>query len=289
FSSLGEFFIKEEECDLIIGSEFFYLSEEILVPKIFNCLTKCLKKTECAYVTHKQGLCSLYNKYASAKKVPAVNVTVYKRISRINLNKIAQYWPVFNSSTNEIFSGANMYGPVNVLFIPDRNGIPNSAIRLTRGYYSLPARNYFSGDFTIMSWVKLTETLRFQRFIDCGSDRYKTVTLSLSYETTNKPYFKINYDSYSTEFYSDNALNLSVWYHLTFSLKDTIGYYYRNGVLDKSGGLIYSRNITRTSCYLGKSHFDNDPKASADFDDIKFFDRALSIDEINREMEISIL
>ncbi|CAF0747157.1 unnamed protein product [Brachionus calyciflorus] len=197
------------------------------------------------------------------------------------------YWPIFNSSTNDIISNADLYEPHNAFFIPNRMGFPNSAISLLRGYYNLPPRNYFNGDFTIMTWVKLTDSGHFQRFIDCGIDKYKAVYISLSSGLTNKPHFKISYDSDRESFYalvSDNSLVIGVWYHLTFIFKENFGYYYRNGVLDKSGILDHPMNITRTICYLGKSQYTGaDPDISADFDEIKIFNRALNADEIFRE------
>ncbi len=40
------------------------------------------------------------------------------------------------------------------------------------------------------------------------------------------------------------------------------------------------RNLTRAQCFFGKSNWGGDPAANADFDEIKFFNRVLSLAEI---------
>ncbi|CAF1083883.1 unnamed protein product, partial [Brachionus calyciflorus] len=173
-------------------------------------------------------------------------------------------------------------------FIPNRLGIPNSAISLSTGYYNLPPRNYFDGEFTLMAWTRLTKTAHFQRFIECGIDRFKAVIASLSDGYSNRPHYTIFYGNSesSLRVISANPLEIGVWYHLTFTFKNKIGYYYRNGVMDKFGELEYPINITRTVCFLGRSQYpESDPDASADFDDIKIFNKALNEDEILKEYQ----
>ncbi|CAF1121764.1 unnamed protein product [Brachionus calyciflorus] len=136
-----------------------------------------------------------------------------------------------------------------------------------------------------MAWIKLTNTSYFQRFMDCGIKESNTVVVSLSKELSNKPHFVIfNRDNFSQlVVVSNNPLEIGVWNHLTFTFKNGLGSYYKNGVLDQQRELEYPVNILRTNCFLGKSNFGPDSDASADFDDIKLFKRALDLDEILEE------
>ncbi|CAF0867856.1 unnamed protein product [Brachionus calyciflorus] len=180
----------------------------------------------------------IYNKNYERNKIPS-------DLNQMNLKGLVYYWPVFNSSTNDIVSRADLYDPINARFISNRFGIPNSAI-------SLSSNN--------------------------------TVIVILSNGVSNKPQITINTEKYS-EFnvISETPLEIGVWNHLTFTFKNGLGSYYKNGVLDHQGALEYPANILRTKCFLGKSLFIQDPDASADFDDIKLFNRALDKDEIQLE------
>ncbi|CAF0757884.1 unnamed protein product [Brachionus calyciflorus] len=278
----SEYFTKNKNFDFNESNDSVFLISKKLVPKFFECVKACKFELECAYFTYKFTECSLYTKYAIYIKKVSQSSEIYTRLLTFNLNGLSYYWPVFNSSANDVVSKADLYGPVNAIFISNRQGIPNSAIRLSIGYYNLPARKYFDGDFTLMAWIRLTKTVNYQRFIDCGINKYVTVVASLSDGSTNKPYFAIsNENSQSVpRVISAKPLILGVWYHLTFNFKNKTIYYFRNGVLDISGKLDNPISINRTVCFLGKSQYQNDPNTSADFDDIKLFNKALNDDEI---------
>lgn len=70
-------------------------------------------------------------------------------------NGLAYYWPIFNNKTDDLISGANMFGCSNAQFTQDRFGKENSALSLNLGYCQLPPGVYINGSFTITAWVKV--------------------------------------------------------------------------------------------------------------------------------------
>ncbi|CAF0856374.1 unnamed protein product [Brachionus calyciflorus] len=240
----SEYFTKNKNFDFNESKNSLFLISQSFAPNFLACVKACKLEFECAYFTYKFTECSLYTKYAIYIKKESQSSEIYTRLSTYDLNGLSYYWPVFDSLVNDLVSKADLYGPVNAIFIPNR--------------------------------------------LDCGIDRYKAVIVSLSDGYSNKPHYTIFYgDSQSSlRVISSNPLEIRVWYHLTFTFKNKIGYYYRNGVLDKFGELEYPKNITRTVCFLGRSQYpENDPDASADFDDIKIFNKALNEDEILKEYQ----
>ncbi|CAF0766419.1 unnamed protein product [Brachionus calyciflorus] len=280
----SEFFEKQKDFDFDeYNVSVFFISQSIAT-NLLICFQICKHEPKCAYLTFKSNKCSLYTKYASYIKKYDQNSVFYTRLSAFDLKGLVYYWPIFNSSTNDIVSRADLYEPVNAFIISNRFGIPKSAISLSVGRYKLPPRNYFDGDFTLMAWIRLTITSYFQRFIDCGISKNNTVIVILSNGLSNRPQICKNTNSYSELYFiSRTPLEIGVWNHLTFTFKNGLGSYYKNGVLDQQGTLEYPVNILRTNCFLGKSLLIQDPDASADFDDIKLFNRALDDDEIRQE------
>jgi hypothetical protein len=88
-------------------------------------------------------------------------------------NGLTNYWPILNDLRDYIGSANMTPGTVSVNgtvgFGIDRFNNTDGAILLNNSYYTLPTRVYFSGDFTILAWVKLISYSSNSRLIDCGN------------------------------------------------------------------------------------------------------------------------
>ncbi len=51
---------------------------------------------------------------------------------------LVNYWP-FNGNGNDLIGSANLYGGVNIEWVPDRFGRPNSAVYLNTGHFLAPS------------------------------------------------------------------------------------------------------------------------------------------------------
>ncbi|CAF0898168.1 unnamed protein product [Brachionus calyciflorus] len=208
-----------------------------------------------------------------------------------SLSDLSFYWPFFEGVISDLINGKNLITIRAITHVRDRFNNTRSAIGLSSNYLKIPLENFFQGDFTIMLWYRKFSTTNFQRIIECGSREDDSILMSASYSDVQTTFFKI-YDTMND--LNDTAKSvigktpivLNIWYHLTFVLQGSNGYIYVNGILDGQGDLNFPKNIFRSSCHLGGSLKAN-ILATAIFDDLKIFNRALSINEIINEYEIN--
>ena len=185
--------------------------------------------------------------------------------------------------------GYNGVSAVNAQYVNDRTGTASSAIWFNSGYAVLPSGTYFSGDFTITSWVNiLSLTPIWPRLIDCGMSNFYTNEVIASVYAGNGgvPTLQIIYNSAWNDLSSNKVLSLNLWYHLAFVLSGTTGSIYINGTFQNSGTQISPPAATRTNCYIGKS---NNVGASYSpvmgyYDDLMIFNKALSSTQVTYVM-----
>lgn len=117
------------------------------------------------------------------------------------------------------------------------------------------------------------------------------IILSYSFNSSCYPYVNIFYsDIHQGNHTSNIPMNNGFWYHLAMvQIGNTLSLYINgklavNTIIDNP-----PRNIVRTKCYIGNSNWGtiNSP-VFADFDEIKFFDRALTLSEIANDMNLNI-
>ena len=172
-----------------------------------------------------------------------------------------------------------MYNGLNVEFVKDRFGNPNSAIRFSGGYYQIPTGVYFKGDFTISLWLKKNLFLRSNYpILIFASGRYDFVSIRTAYTNlhTEIPLLSISSSNVGSQL---NIFKLK-WMHLVFTLSGTTGSFYINGMLlGQSFDMFIPRNVNRTSNYIGKAT-SNYGNLWSDLDDLRIYDRALSQSEI---------
>jgi hypothetical protein len=181
----------------------------------------------------------------------------------------------------------------------DRFNNPSGAISVSDSntYWYLPPAVYFAGDFTTIIWISLHYCHRYSHFIDCGNkNTFKTsdnILLAINGgQNSCNPYFNVLVDSsymgYGYQYTESYGLPANgSWVHLAWSVTNSTGRLYANGVeLNMNNSRVYLPvNVTRSQCYFGKSNWDGNPYADADFDEIKFFNRALSPAEIQNDFE----
>jgi hypothetical protein len=175
----------------------------------------------------------------------------------------------------------------SISFTTDRFGNPYSAIALNAvGFVQVPAGVYFSGDLTIMVWVKIN-SIQYQgpRVIDFGNGvTSDNILLTAHFQpSSNLPLFQ-TCDSGATCKYAlgTAALSTGVWIHLTATLSGTTGTLYMNGSFwGSQTGMPVPRNVTRNNCYIGKSgNYPVDPLADIVFDELKIFNVALNQSQV---------
>ncbi len=198
------------------------------------------------------------------------------------------YWP-FNNNLDDVIDGSNLYGGQNWGFIAQGKNGP--ALSLGLGYLNAPSGIYFSGDLTIMAWVYVFQHQTYQRLIDFGNGKgIDNVVCALSRASTGNPYFSIFPDG-SIFDSAGFSITKNKWTFVACVLQSST---YVAVYVDSSRNYVSQSSITpthvvRTKCYVGRSHWYNDPfyndeDTNAYIDDLKIFNRALSQQEIYDEM-----
>ena len=181
-----------------------------------------------------------------------------------------------SNSLDDIIGGANLYGGSGFSFTNDRFCVKSSALYLDYGgFVQIPADICFSQDFTITAWIYLlTNKLNLLQLGNPYSINNITINLNNS-----RIYFQI----FNSSIEVSTKLNLYEWYYFSFVLSGKTGYIYFNGNQIATGHLAtdYSANNNKTSNFIGNIRQVLDERAN--IDEIKFYKRALTSNEIMKE------
>jgi hypothetical protein len=169
-------------------------------------------------------------------------------------------------------------------FTTDRFGNVKSALALNGGWTQVQAGVYFDSiKFTISVWVYPMNVGSWARIIDFGNGRDSdNIVLSLSYSNSLQPYFAILSGSnliFQTK--STKPITLIHWQFLTVTIDGTNARIYLNGTLVAN---IQNYNlpihVSRSNCYIGKSAWPGDGYSSSYLEDLRFYNKSLTQEEI---------
>jgi len=190
------------------------------------------------------------------------------------------------SNLCDVVNGANLFGGSSYSFVPDRFGSPNSAIYFNQGYLQVPEGVYFSGDFTVTTWIYLKSYQYYSRIFDFGNGLMSDNVILAMIDTTSQISGYTFTGSSLLLIRALSIMSLNEWHFISFVLSGTTGYIYVNGSQVETGTLYVPKNIQRTRNYIGKSNWE-DPNADAIYDELKIYQGALSSSDIMNEYQNS--
>ena len=151
----------------------------------------------------------------------------------------------------------------------------------TDDYVDMPDGVYFDGDFTIESWVYPAIHNSHARLLDFGNgEADDNVYLSLSDGTTGQPKLVIYDGATESSLIAPVDLPLDKWSHLAATLSGTSATIYIDGEEVASGTISVPNNITRTSCYVGRSNWAADGYTDGKIDELRIWNVARTQQEI---------
>ena len=236
-------------------------------------------------ILYKAKQCQLFKAIDRQYFTPSLGKFLFQRKFPNNddINKgLINYWAFTNNSLDSV-GNANLYNGVGVSFTFDRYGSPNSALNLSNGYYQVPTGVYFNGGpFSIAAWINMRATSYSARLIDFGlGQSNNNIVFCVFLDNSRIPVLSTFFNSASNPFVTSNLiLNLNEWYHLTATFDGNMGFVYIDGKLVASGALITPANIYRTSNFIGKSNWADDGYADGVFDEIRIYNRCLTVNQI---------
>jgi hypothetical protein len=185
----------------------------------------------------------------------------------------------------DVIGSADMTQGSLTSFFKDRFGNTNSALGLNGGWTQVPTGVYFNTpEFTISVWVYPSNVSSWSRLIDFGNGEYAdNIVLSLSYFSNLRPYFEYLGSSSIFLTQSSEQITLNRWQFLTATFNGTIARIYLNGTLvAESNTQNHTRpfNKARSNCYIGKSNWATDGYSCSYLDDLRFYNKSLTQEEI---------
>ena len=135
-----------------------------------------------------------------------------------------------------------------------------------------------------MIWVKVLSYNYWQRIIDFGNGAPLDNVFITFERTTDKIGIEFFKNTEKEKKTSSKSIALNEWVHLTVTSSGNNVILYLDGVEEFSFTAEIS-DVVRTKNYLGKSNWESDSNVHAIFDEMKIFNRELTIDEILAEKE----
>jgi hypothetical protein len=195
---------------------------------------------------------------------------------------LTHFWPIFNGTMIDVIGSAHMTQGNLASFVQDRFGDVNSALALNGGWTQVPAGIYFNTpEFTISAWVYPSNVSSWTRIIDFANGcESHSITLVFSALTPNHPSLCLYTDSwYFVE--SSQSITLDRWQFFAATFNGTRARFYLNGNLTADLFFSYTlQNVLRSYCYIGKSNCHWDGYSNSYLDDLRFYNKSLTRNEI---------
>ena len=164
-----------------------------------------------------------------------------------------------------------------------------AALRLNSGqgnYLQLPY-NVASGDeLTVALWVRLRSSSSWQRLFDFGNDENHYLFLTPKNSYTNVMRFAIKNGGDEQTLDCKSALPSSQWKHVVLTIGSGRTVIYVDGEEAASSATISIKpgDIRPVLNFIGRSQFAADPLLSADIDDVRIYNYALTADDVKSVM-----
>ena len=184
----------------------------------------------------------------------------------------------------DVIGGSDMTRGDLASFTTDRFGNINSALALNGGWTQLPSGIYFdSPEFTISLWIFQQKIGYWSRILDFGNAEYKNIVLTLAFFSKPKIDLEIfdGLNNITIIATSSQYLTENNWQFIVATFNGTNTRLYLNGILTAESNQSYSMPVTkRTNCYIGKSSDPSNGYSHSVFDDLRFYNKSLSQNEI---------
>jgi hypothetical protein len=171
-------------------------------------------------------------------------------------------------------------------FVADRFGNKISALALNGGWTQVPPGIYFdTPEFTISVWIYPMNVSSWSKIIDFGNGQSAdNIVLGLSYSNNLKPYFEFHSGSDNVfQATSSKPVTFNQWQFLTATFNQKNATVYLNGTcVAKTNASSFTQqiNLSRSRCFIGKSNWASNGYSFSYLDDLRFYNRSLTQEEI---------
>ena len=194
-------------------------------------------------------------------------------------------WNFEDNLNDDTQNMLDMASPVTPKYVTDHK-MGNKSLSLSSQFVQLPYRIADSDELSVAMWVKWnTSTTRWQRIFDFGTDEDHYLFLTPN-SGTSKMRFAIKNGGDEQILDCPSKLSSYLWKHVVVTIgKDKTAIYVDGAEVASTTGItIKPSDIRPVLNYLGRSQYSADPIISANYDDVRVFNFALSADEVAEVM-----
>ena len=194
-------------------------------------------------------------------------------------------WDFEDNLNDDTQNMLDMASPVTPKYVTDHK-MGNKSLSLSSQFVQLPYRIADSDELSVAMWVKWnTSTTRWQRIFDFGTDEDHYLFLTPN-SGTSKMRFAIKNGGDEQILDCPSKLSSYLWKHVVVTIgKDKTAIYVDGAEVASTTGItIKPSDIRPVLNYLGRSQYSADPNISANYDDVRVFNYALSADEVAEVM-----
>lgn len=190
-------------------------------------------------------------------------------------------WDFEDNLNDDTQNMLDMASPSTPKYVADHK-VGDKSLSLTAQFVQLPYRVADSDELSVAMWVKWnTSTTQWQRIFDFGNDEDHYLFLTPN-SGTSKMRFAIKNGGDEQILDCPSKLSSYLWKHVVVTMGKNKTAIYVDGteVASTTGITIKPSDIRPVLNYLGRSQYTADPNISANYDDVRIFNYALSADEV---------
>ena len=190
-------------------------------------------------------------------------------------------WDFEDNLNDDTQNMLDMASPSTPKYVADHK-VGDKSLSLTAQFVQLPYRVADSDELSVAMWVKWnTSTTQWQRIFDFGNDEDHYLFLTPN-SGTSKMRFAIKNGGDEQILDCPSKLSSYLWKHVVVTIgKDKTAIYVDGTEVASTTGItIKPSDIRPVLNYLGRSQYTADPNISANYDDVRIFNYALSADEV---------
>lgn len=190
-------------------------------------------------------------------------------------------WDFEDNLNDDTQNMLDMASPSTPKYVADHK-VGDKSLSLSAQFVQLPYRVADSDELSVAMWVKWnTSTTQWQRIFDFGNDTEHYMFLTPN-SGTSKMRFAIKNGGDEQILDCPSKLSSYLWKHVVVTIgKDKTAIYVDGTEVASTTGItIKPSDIRPVLNYLGRSQYTADPNISANYDDVRIFNYALSADEV---------
>lgn len=190
-------------------------------------------------------------------------------------------WDFEDNLNDDTQNMLDMASPSTPKYVADHK-VGDKSLSLTAQFVQLPYRVADSDELSVAMWVKWnTSTTQWQRIFDFGNDEDHYLFLTPN-SGISKMRFAIKNGGDEQILDCPSKLSSYLWKHVVVTMgKDKTAIYVDGTEVASTTGItIKPSDIRPVLNYLGRSQYTADPNISANYDDVRIFNYALSADEV---------